>query len=101
MDYTKLINPKNGELVHLFNKDGKQLLKRYINNYKSGGADVGAALKTQRETDFKEIVRLAKKGKYNEIVNKFRDKKKLWFSERDPDVNEEEEEEEEEDEDEE
>ena len=25
MDYTKLINPKTGEVLHLFNKDGKKL----------------------------------------------------------------------------
>ena len=78
MDYTKLINPKTGELVHLFNKDGKKLLKRYINHYKSGGGDVVNI--NLRRGDFQQILDLASQDIDNteKMVDIF--KKKLWFS---------------------
>ena len=39
MSYSDIINPLNSKKYSIFSKKGKNLLRKYIKEYKSGGSD--------------------------------------------------------------
>ena len=54
------------------NKDGKQLLKRYINHYKSGGAGGSVDIVSRRKAQFTQITQLAQDDNLYDIVKIFK-----------------------------
>ena len=50
-----IINPETGEKIDILTDNGKQILKKYIENYKNGGSKRKNPFSFESDVDYKKI----------------------------------------------